>query len=102
MGRRLPDGRAQESGNAMPDSDRATLKMYPFSPIRGRLLAASSEHPLIGERRVCTTGYFSMVAVDADGRPVRVPRLLLPDAQAEEEWKVGEEIRRVIDARRNR
>lgn len=61
-----------------------------------------AEHPLIGERRVCTTGYFSMVAVDAEGRPVPVPRLLLPDAQAEEEWKVGEEIRRVIDARRSR
>lgn len=61
-----------------------------------------AEHPLIGERRVCTTGYFSMVAVDADGRPVPVPGLLLPDAQAGDEWKVGEEIRRVIDARRRR
>src|SRR5688572_9255836 len=61
-----------------------------------------AEHPLIGERRICTTGYFSMVAVDAQGRPVPVPRLLLPDAQAEDEWKVGEEIRRVIDARRHR
>src|SRR6186997_1016861 len=61
-----------------------------------------AEHPLIGDRRVCTTGYFSMVAVDARGRPIPVPRLLLPDVQAEEEWKVGEEIRRVIEARRGR
>ena len=61
-----------------------------------------AEHPLIGERRVCTTGYFSMVAVDADGRPVPVPRLLLPDDEAQAEWDAGEEIRRVIDARRRR
>ncbi len=60
-----------------------------------------AEHPLIGERRVCTTGYFSMVAIDAHGTPVPVPRLLLEDEQAQAEWEVGEEIRRVIDARRN-
>lgn len=60
-----------------------------------------AEHPLIGERRICTTGYFSMVAVDDAGRPVPVPRLLLDDAEAQEEWHIGEEIRRVIDARRN-
>ena len=61
-----------------------------------------AEHPLIGDRRICTTGYFSMVAVDGQGHPVPVPRLLLPDAQARTEWDVGEEIRRVSDARRNR
>ena len=61
-----------------------------------------AEHPLIGDRRICTTGYFSMVAVDGQGPPVPVPRLLLPDAQARAEWEMGEEIRRVIDARRNR
>jgi acyl-CoA hydrolase len=61
-----------------------------------------AEHPLIGDRRVCTTGYFSMVAVDAEGNPTPVPRLLLEDDQARAEWAVGEEIRKVIDARRNR
>jgi acyl-CoA hydrolase len=61
-----------------------------------------AEHPLIGDRRVCTTGYFSMVAVDAQGQPVAVPQLLLEDDQARTEWAVGEEIRRVIDARRKR
>lgn len=59
-----------------------------------------AEHPLIGERRVCTTGYFSMVAVDDAGRPVLVPQLRLDDADAQTEWHIGEEIRRVIDARR--
>jgi acyl-CoA hydrolase len=61
-----------------------------------------AEHPLRGERRICTTGYFSMVAVDAQGRPVPVPRLLLEDDGARAEWTVGEEIRRVIDTRRKR
>ncbi len=59
-----------------------------------------AEHPLSGDRRICTTGYFSMVAVDAAGHPVPVPRLLLEDEQARTEWAVGEEIRRVIDTRR--
>lgn len=61
-----------------------------------------AEHPLIGERRICTTGYFSMVAIDAHGQPVAVPKLQLEDEQAQAEWEIGEEIRRVIDARRNR
>src|SRR5262245_43637218 len=59
-----------------------------------------AEHPLIGERRNCTTGYFSMVAVRAEGRPVGVPQLLLEDEAARAEWAVGEELRRAIDARR--
>ncbi len=61
-----------------------------------------AEHPLVGDRRICTTGYFSMVAVDGQGHAVPVPRLLLPDTQARTEWEAGEEIRRVIDARRSR
>ena len=61
-----------------------------------------AEHPLIGERRVCTTGYFSMVAIDAQAHPVPVPRLRLEDESARAEWEAGEEIRRVIDERRHR
>lgn len=59
-----------------------------------------AEHPLVGERRLCTTGYFSMVAVDAAGRPAAVPQLLLEDEASRSEWLQGEEIRRTIDARR--
>jgi uncharacterized protein (TIGR00369 family) len=58
-----------------------------------------AEHPLKGDRRVCTTGYFSLVAVDPHGRPAPVPRLLLEDDAARAEWAVGEEIRKAIDAR---
>jgi uncharacterized protein (TIGR00369 family) len=60
-----------------------------------------AEHPLKGDTRVCTTGYFSMVAVDSQGQPVPVPRLRVEDDQARAEWAIGEEIRRVIDARRH-
>jgi acyl-CoA hydrolase len=59
-----------------------------------------AEHPLKGDKRVCTTGYFSMVSVDKQGRPIAVPRLLLEDDAARAEWALGEEIRRAIDARR--
>jgi uncharacterized protein (TIGR00369 family) len=59
-----------------------------------------AEHPLTGEQRNCTTGYFSMVAVGPQGQPVPVPGLLLEDEAARIEWAVGEELRRAIDARR--
>jgi uncharacterized protein (TIGR00369 family) len=61
-----------------------------------------AEHPLEGERRMCTTGYFSMVAVAREGEARPVPRLLLPDEAARAEWAVGEEIRRAIRARQQR
>jgi uncharacterized protein (TIGR00369 family) len=60
-----------------------------------------AEHPLVGERRLCTTGYFSMVAVAHKGEVPPVPRLLLEDDTARAEWAVGEEIRRGIAARRS-
>ena len=61
-----------------------------------------AEHPLKGDKRVCTTGYFSMVSIDEQGQPIAVPRLLLEDAEAQAEWIVGEEIRHVIDRRRTK
>ena len=30
-----------------------------------------AEHPLQGDTRVCTTGYFGMVSVDKQGQPMR-------------------------------
>jgi len=59
-----------------------------------------AEHPLVGDGRVCTTGYFSMVSIDAQGQPIPVPQLALEDDEARAEWVVGEEIRHVIDRRR--
>ena len=66
--------------------------------VRVRILA---EHPLHGERRVCTTGYFSMVAVGRDGAKGRpVPELLLLDDEARAEHALGAEITQAISARR--
>jgi acyl-CoA hydrolase len=66
--------------------------------VRVRLFA---EHPLQGERRVCTTGYFSMVAVGRDGaRAQPVPELLLDDDEARAEQAVGAEVAQTIAARR--
>lgn len=59
-----------------------------------------AEHPLQGETRLCTTGYFSMVALNPQGGTAEVPRLALTDEAARAEWATGEEIRRAIDARR--
>ncbi len=59
-----------------------------------------AEHALAGTRELCTTGYFSFVTVRiAAERPV-VPQLLVEDDLARAESRVGEEIRRAIDARR--
>jgi uncharacterized protein (TIGR00369 family) len=66
--------------------------------VRVRVFA---EHPLLGDRRVCTTGYFSMVAVSRDdSRPRPVPELALPDDEARAEQVVGTEIHQMIAARR--
>lgn len=60
------------------------------------------EHALKADRRLCTTGYFRMVAVGADGHKLLVPRLLLDDAQARAEWSIGEEIYRATAQRRRK
>jgi uncharacterized protein (TIGR00369 family) len=60
-----------------------------------------AEHPLKGEVRLCTTGYFSMVAVSAEGQSVAVPELLLQTDAERAEWATGEEIRKSIAARRS-
>ncbi len=67
--------------------------------VRVRIYA---EHAQEGKQRVCTTGYFSMVAIDPAGRPVLVPPLDHSDEQAEAEWEIGREIRQMIDARRRK
>ncbi|MBK9942085.1 MAG: acyl-CoA thioesterase [Kouleothrix sp.] len=59
-----------------------------------------AEQALEGEKRICTTGYFSMVSIDSQGKARPVPHLLIADDLARAEQAVGEEIRRMIDARR--
>jgi acyl-CoA hydrolase len=55
---------------------------------------------LAGERQLCTSGYFSMVAVDADGHPAPVPPLLVEGEAAASAWREGEAIRARAAARR--
>lgn len=52
---------------------------------------------LAGGRDLCTSGYFSMVAVDATGRPTPVPPLLVEDEAA---WREADAIRARAAARR--
>ncbi len=51
------------------------------------------ENALNGDRRLCTTGYFSMVCITEEGKtmPLHV-RLLVDDEQSREEWRIGKEI----------
>jgi acyl-CoA hydrolase len=35
----------------------------------------TAEDPLTGDRRVCTTGRFVMIALDSNGSPTHVPAL---------------------------
>jgi acyl-CoA hydrolase len=66
--------------------------------VRVRIFA---EHPLIGDRRICTTGYFSMVAVSRDGGKAQaVPQLILDDEETRAEHQIGAEIAQLIAARR--
>lgn len=57
------------------------------------------EDPLKGNRRLCTTGYFSMVAIGNERQRLTLPRLLLEDERSREEWEVGREIHQNIAAR---
>ncbi len=38
----------------------------------------TAEDPLSGDRRVCTSGRFVMIALDSNGSPTTVPAMSLP------------------------
>lgn len=56
---------------------------------------------LDGTRDLCTHGYFSLVAVDPNGRPAPIPPLLVEGEAAEAAWREGELIRARAAARRS-
>lgn len=59
------------------------------------------ENGLSGNRRLCTTGYFSMVSITSEGISVPIQvGLLLDDDTTKEEWVVGKRIHEGIVARR--
>ena len=57
------------------------------------------ERPLTGERELCTTGYYSFVSIDDNGRPRAVPPLEVRTPEEEADWRHAEEIRAEIKAR---
>jgi len=80
--------------------------------LRGRINAAfnssmeievevHSEAPLTGEKRLTTRAFVTMVALDADGRPVAVPGLTLTDADEHRRFDDASE-RRATRLRRKR
>jgi uncharacterized protein (TIGR00369 family) len=62
-------------------------------------VALTCREPLSTEERQATVGYFTMVAVDAAGKPVPIPKLLIED---QAEWEHAERIRLAAAARRKR
>lgn len=60
-------------------------------------VSLTARDPLSTEARQATVGYFTMVAIDAEGRPVEVPQLEITDP---EEWEHGERLRAAALARR--
>lgn len=60
---------------------------------------AWTERPLSGERHWCTTGYYSMVSVDDEGRPCPIPRLLVESEAEQADWEHGAKIKASIQAR---
>jgi uncharacterized protein (TIGR00369 family) len=62
-------------------------------------VALNCRDPLSTIEQQATVGYFTMVAVDASGKPVPVPQLLVED---QAEWDHAEQIRAAAAARRNR
>ncbi len=58
------------------------------------------ENPLEGDRRLCTTGYFNMVAISPERRRLMVPQVAVTDEQSAEEYRTGEGIHQAIESRR--
>jgi uncharacterized protein (TIGR00369 family) len=59
----------------------------------------SARRPLEREWRRCTTGHFTMVAVDTDGRPLEVPPFQPESDQQRADWEFA---RRMREASRQR
>ena len=65
--------------------------------VRGELYG---ENPRSGERRLCTIGHLSLVALDDDGRPTAVPPLRIETEEQRRHHAIGERVREHILRRR--
>lgn len=59
-----------------------------------------AERPFSDEREHCTSGYYTFVSIDEQGRPQPVPPLTVETAEEQRDWQRGEEIRLHIQQRR--
>lgn len=59
-----------------------------------------AEHQYTGERLCATTGYLTMVALDAAGQPTPVPPLAIETEEDRAAYAVAAQIRRAAEARR--
>jgi acyl-CoA hydrolase len=48
-----------------------------------------------GERLLINCAYLTLVGVDADGKPQRLPRLILETEEDKAEWKAAEQRREI-------
>jgi acyl-CoA hydrolase len=55
-----------------------------------------AENPLSAERRLCTIGHMNFVALDAAGKPSRVPRLRVKSAMEKHHWQEAAAVREAI------
>ncbi len=59
------------------------------------------ENSLTGERRLCTIGHYNFVALTKNGKPTRVPRLLIEDRLEQRHWDIAKKVREAIIYRRS-
>ena len=59
-----------------------------------------AERPFSDEREHCTSGYYTFVAIDEQGKPQPVPPLSVETPEEQRDWQRGEEIRQHIQQRR--
>ncbi len=60
------------------------------------------ENALSGNRRLCTTGYFSMVSITPEGKTIPLQtQLSIEDDAARQEWAIGKSIHDSIVSRRS-
>ena len=58
-----------------------------------------ADHQLSGERKHATTGYLTMVALDAAGKPMPVPRLLIETEEERADYEAAERVRQAAKQR---
>jgi acyl-CoA hydrolase len=92
------------TASAEPIDFRNPVHVGEILDVRGRVVWAGrtsmivrselyGENPLSGDRRLCTVGHLTFVALDDAGRPTAVPRLRLESDQQRRHHAIGARVR---------